>query len=81
MTATHYTDSKGQPVEIAKMATPHLISAHKKAVATEERRHTTAHNFDETYENPEREAEIDAMKAEIDRREAISSEQQQGFEA
>ena len=76
MTATHYTDSKGQPVEIAKMATPHLISAHKKAVATEERRHTTAMNFDEEYSNPEREAEIDALAAEIKRREAIRVEQQ-----
>lgn len=74
MTATHYTDSKGQPVEIAKMATPHLISAHKKAVATEERRHTTAMNFDEEYSNPEREAEIDALAAEIKRREAAQAQ-------
>lgn len=74
MTATHYTDSKGQPVEIAKMATPHLISAHKKAVASEERRHTTAMNFDEEYSNPEREAEIDAMAAEIKRREAAQAQ-------
>lgn len=74
MTTTHYTDSKGQPLEIAKMATPHLISAHKKAVATEEQRHTTAHNFDEDYSNPEREAQIDAMAAEIKRREAAKAE-------
>lgn len=76
MTATHYTDSKGQPVEIAKMATPHLISAHKKAVATEERRHTTAMNFDEEYSNQEREAEIDAMAAEIKKRDAEYAEKQ-----
>lgn len=76
MTATHYTDSNGQPVEISKMATPHLISAHKKAVATEERRHTTAMNFDEEYSNPEREAEIDAMAAEIKKRDAEYAEKQ-----
>jgi hypothetical protein len=29
----HYTNSKGESVEIATMAYPHLVSAHKKAVA------------------------------------------------
>lgn len=64
----HYTDSKGESVEIASMAYPHLVSAHKKAVATEERKHQTAHINGTDYENPEREAEIDAMSAEIERR-------------
>lgn len=68
MTATHYTDSKGQPVEIASMAYQHLVSAHKKAVASEERRHTHAHLMGEEYENPAREDEILALEKEIARR-------------
>lgn len=72
----HYTNSKGQSVEIAGMAYPHLVSAHKKAVATEERKHHSAFINGTTYENKEREAEIDAMAAEIKRRdEAYAAEQ------
>jgi hypothetical protein len=72
----HYTDSKGAQVEIAGMAFPHLVSAHKKAVASEERKHHTAFINGTTYENKEREAEIDAMAAEIAKRdEAYAAEQ------
>ena len=71
-----YTSSNGQAVEIATMAYPHLVSAHKKAVATEERKHHSAHLDGTTYENKEREAEIDAMAAEIAKRdEAYAAEQ------
>jgi hypothetical protein len=69
---THYTDSKGNPVEIATMPYPHLKSAHRKAIGTEERKHEAS----DSYTNPAREAEIDAMKAEIDRRDAAYAEQQ-----
>lgn len=73
---THYTNSKGESVEIASMAYPHLVSAHKKAVATEERKHQSAHLNGTEYDNPEREAEIDAMAAEIAKRdEAYAAEQ------
>lgn len=73
---THYTSSKGESVEIAKMAYPHLTSAHKKAVASEERKHHTAFINGTTYENKECEAEIDALAAEIKRRdEAYAAEQ------
>lgn len=75
--SAYYTDSKGASVEIATMAFPHLISAHKKAVASEERKHTHAHAMGEDYDNPAREAEIDAMKAEIDRREVEYAAQQE----
>lgn len=71
-----YTNSKGAKVEISTMAYPHLVSAHKKAVATEERKHHSAYLDGTTYENKEREAEIDAMAAEIKRRdEAYAAEQ------
>lgn len=73
---TTYTSSKGEKVEIASMAYQHLVSAHKKAVASEERRHTHAHLMGEEYENAEREAEIDALAAEIARRDAAYAEQQ-----
>ena len=73
---TTYTNSKGQKVEIASMAYPHLVSAHKKAVASEERKHTHAHLMGEQYENAEREVEIEAMAAEIARRDAAYAEQQ-----
>jgi len=66
MTATHYTDSRGNPVEIATMPYPHLKAAYEKAVRTEERKHSFAHEQGEDYDNPEREAEIDAMKARLD---------------
>lgn len=73
---THYTDSKGAKVEITGMAYPHLVSAHKKAVASEERKHHTAFINGTTYENAEREAEIDALAAEIAKRdEAYAAEQ------
>lgn len=76
---SHYTDSKGAKVEIIGMAYPHLVSAHKKAVATEERRHHTAYLGGTTYENREREAEIDALAAEIKRRdEAYAAEKADG---
>ena len=77
---TTYTNSQGQKVEIASMAFPHLVSAHKKAVASEERRHTHAVAMGEHYENVEREAEIDAMAAEIAKREAAYAEQQEAAE-
>lgn len=73
---THYTNSQGLSVEIIGMAYPHLVSAHKKAVASEERKHHTAFINGTTYENKEREAEIDAMAAEIAKRdEAYAAEQ------
>lgn len=53
---------------LSDMTTPDLIHAHKKAVAKEERRHTWAMDYRRTYDNPQAEALIDAMKAEIDRR-------------
>lgn len=73
---THYTDSKGAKVEISTMAYPHLTSAHKKAVASEERKHNTAYLGGTTYENAEREAEIDAMAAEIKRRDETYAAEQ-----
>lgn len=73
---THYTNSKGESVEIASLPYPHLVNAHKKAVASEERKHHTAFINGTTYENKEREAEIDAMAAEIAKRdEAYAAEQ------
>lgn len=72
----HYTNSQGLSVEIAAMAYPHLVSAHKKAVASEERKHHSAYLDGTTYENKEREAEIDAMAAEIAKRdESYAAEQ------
>ena len=71
---TTYTNSKGEKVEIASLSYPHLVNAHKKAVASEERKHHHAYVNGETYENPEAEAMIDAMKAEIDRRETEYAE-------
>jgi hypothetical protein len=73
---TFYTNSKGESVEIASLPYPHLVNAHKKAVASEERKHHTAYLGGTTYENKEREAEIDALAAEIKRRdEAYAAEQ------
>ena len=71
-----YTSSKGESVEIAAMPFSYLVSAHKKAVATEERKHQTAHINGTDYENPEREAEIDAMSAEIERRNEAHAKEQ-----
>ncbi len=65
MTAT-YTNSKGEKVDIASMPHAHLKAAHAKAVRGEERRHEEAHQRGGEYDNPEREAEIDAMKARLD---------------
>lgn len=73
---THYTNSQGLSVEIASMAYPHLVSAHKKAVASEERKHHTAYLGGTSYENPEREAEIDALAAEIAKRDKASAAEQ-----
>lgn len=73
---TFYTNSKGESVEIASLPYPHLVNAHKKAVASEEPKHHTAFINGTTYENAEREAEIDALAAEIAKRdEAYAAEQ------
>ena len=70
------TNSKGEQEVIADMATPHLKNAHKRAVSSEERKHAHADAMGEDYTNDQAEAEIDAMKAEIDRRdEAYAKEQ------
>lgn len=71
-----YTNSKGESVEIATLPYPHLVNAHKKAVASEERKHHSAHLDGTTYDNPEREAEIDAMAAEIAKRDEAYAEEQ-----
>lgn len=68
-----YTNSKGEPVEIATMAYPHLKSAHAKAVRAEER----AHENDPDYRNDAREAEITAMAEEIARRDAAYAAEQE----
>lgn len=70
---TTYTDSKGNAVEIASMAFPHLKSALAKAIRTEERRH----EGDPNYENPDREAEIAAMTAEVAKRDAAYAAEQE----
>lgn len=76
---TTYTDSKGNAVDIASMAYPHLKSAHAKAIRTEERALQTAIERGEEYTNDAREAEISAMAAEIARRdEAFAAEQVDG---
>lgn len=73
---TFYTNSKGESLEISSLPYPYLVNAHKKAVASEERKHHSAHIEGTTYDNPEREAEIDAMAAEIAKRdEAYAAEQ------
>lgn len=77
---THYTASSGEKKLISDLAYPYLVNAHKKAVASEERKHTHAAAMGEAYDNPEREAEIDAMAAEIKRRDAAYAEQQGGAE-
>lgn len=56
---TTYTTSRGEQIEIATMHTAHLISAHAKA----EREYDP-----EADEGGERQAEIAAMKADIERR-------------
>lgn len=78
MTTTR-TNSKGQQEVIADMLYPHLVNAHKRAVSSEERAHSHAHAMGEDYSNSQAEAEISAMKAEIDRRdEAYAKEQADG---
>lgn len=74
--ATHYTASDGSKRLIADMDYHHLKNAHRKAVAYEERQHESAFLNGGSYENPEREAEIDAMAAEIVKRDATHAEQQ-----
>jgi len=75
MTTTR-TNSKGEQEVIAEMIYSHLVNAHKRAVSAEERAHTHADAMGEDYSNSQAEAEIDAMKAEIDRRdEAYAKEQ------
>lgn len=53
---TFYNNSKGQDVEIASMAYPHLASAHAKLVREQR--------------DGLRQTEIDAMGAELERRDA-----------
>ena len=65
---TEYTNSKGEKVEIAKMVYNHLKAAHDKAVRAEERRHENAVARGETYENDQRESEIESMAAELAKR-------------
>lgn len=72
----HYTSSDGTKKLISALPFPYLVNAHKKVVASEERKHSHADAMGEPYENAEREAEIDAMSAEIARREAAYAEQQ-----
>lgn len=67
----HYTNSKGQPVEIATMLTPHLKNARDKA----EREY-----FPDDDTTGARREEIDAMSAEIEKRDA-EYEAQQAAEA
>jgi hypothetical protein len=69
MTIT-YTDSKGNAVVIADTPYPHLVNAHRRAVSGEERKHEDAAATGDDYSNPAREAEIDAMAAEIAKRDA-----------
>lgn len=66
---TTYTNSKGQKVEIASMHYAHLVSAHAKA----EREYDA-----EEDESGERAAEIAAMKADIERRDAEYALQEEG---
>lgn len=77
---THYTSSDGTKKLISDLPFPYLVNAHKKAVSSEERKHTHADAMGEHYENAEREAEIDAMSAEIAKREAAYAEQQEAAE-
>lgn len=76
MTDTHYTASSGEKKLIVDLPYLYLVNAHKKAVASEERKHTHAHAMEREYSNPEREAEIDAMAAEIKKRDAEYAEKQ-----
>lgn len=69
---TTYTNSAGEPVEIATMAYPRLKSALAKAIRTEERRHES----DPNYRNDAREAEIAAMTAELAKRDAAYAAEQ-----
>jgi hypothetical protein len=72
---TTYTNSKGEAVEIASMAYPHLKSAHAKAVKVED----LAREVRPDHRDDQRQAEIDAMAAEIARRdEAYAAEQEAG---
>lgn len=77
MTVTTRTNSKGQQEVIADMPYPHLTNAHRRAVSSEERKHTHAAAMGEDYSNPQAEAEIDAMAAEIARRDAEYQAQQE----
>lgn len=78
---TTYTNSKGEIVEIASLAYPHLVNAHKRAVSREERCHTHAAAMGEDYTNDQAEAEISAMAAEIAKRDdAYAKEQAQAPE-
>lgn len=62
----HYTPSKGEPKLIADMEYTYLTNALRKAISSEERKHEA----DDSYSNPEREAEITEMTAEVARRDA-----------
>lgn len=70
---TTYTNSKGQKVEIETMLTPHLKNAHAKAVRTEEELREEYPQHHDT----EREAEIEAMRVEIEKRDAEYAAQQE----
>lgn len=75
MTETR-TNSKGEQEVIADMPYPHLVNAHKRAVSAEERKHSHADAMGEDYTNDQAEAEIEAMAAEIAKRdEAYAKEQ------
>lgn len=65
-----YTDSKGRRVLIAGMAYPHLKSAHDKAVRTEAELRDIALSEGTAHSDPEREAEIEAMRVELEKRDA-----------
>jgi hypothetical protein len=71
MTST-YTDSKGNAVPIASMVYNHLKSAHAKAVKVED----LAREVDPDHRDEQRLAEIEAMRLEIERRDAAYAEGQ-----
>jgi len=75
MTLT-YTNSAGEPVEIATMAYPHLVNAHAKATRDYQDRMETARSEGVPYSDPDRLAESDAMKAEIAKRDAAYAAEQ-----
>lgn len=71
-----YTSSDGRKRLISEMNYSHLKAAHAKAVRGEERMHEDAVNQGREYSNPGREAEIEAMGADLARRDAEYAAQQ-----